>query len=182
MTTDDRLLSGAASESSLPPNKSSGDIVERLRLNACRLSHESMDAFHMRRIRVELEAATKIERLGREVVEARSLHRHQRDKRRHAHTARNKAIDGFEYWRARALIAESAVAAAWEEAIKCVPTNWLDNLLTGPDAPRGPLGNPDVEKLLLGIINRMKARASAIRAAGAGKTAESGHSPSTSRP
>ena len=83
---------------------------------------------------------------------------------------------------ARALSAESAVAAAWEEAIKCVPTNWLDNLLTGPDAPRGPLGNPDVEKLLLGIINRMKARASAIRAAGAGKTAESGHSPSTSRP
>ncbi len=64
MTTDDRLLSGAASESSLPPNKSSGDIVERLRLNACRLSHESMDAFHMRRIRVELEAADEIERLA----------------------------------------------------------------------------------------------------------------------
>ena len=30
MTTDDRLLSGAASESSLHLNKSSGDIVERL--------------------------------------------------------------------------------------------------------------------------------------------------------
>lgn len=77
------------------------------------------------------------------------------------------------------LTAESAVAAAWGEAIKCVPTNWLDNLLTGPDAPRGPLGNPDVERLLLGIINRMKARASAIRAAGAEKTAESGDSAPT---
>ena len=30
MTTDDRLVSGASSESSLPPNKSSGDIGERL--------------------------------------------------------------------------------------------------------------------------------------------------------
>lgn len=29
MTTDDRILSGASSESSLPPNKSSGDIGER---------------------------------------------------------------------------------------------------------------------------------------------------------
>ena len=29
MTTDDRLVSGASSESSLPPNKSSGDIGER---------------------------------------------------------------------------------------------------------------------------------------------------------
>ena len=72
MTTDDRLVSGASSES---PNKSSGDIVERLRLNACRLSHESMDAFHMRRIRVELEAAAEIERLRRELDAANSNHR-----------------------------------------------------------------------------------------------------------
>lgn len=151
-------------ESSLPPNKSSGDIVERLRLNACRLSHESMDAFHMRRIRVELEAAAEIERLGREVVEARSLHRHQRDKRRHAHTARNKAIDGFEYWRARALIAESAVAAAWEEA---------------EDAVR-KCASLDENGYICEKSAAIKSiRASAIRAAVSKKTAESGHSPST---
>ena len=168
MTTDDRLVSGASSES---PNKSSGDIVERLRLNACRLSHESMDAFHMRRIRVELEAAAEIERLGREVVEARSLHRHQRDKRRHAHTARNKAIDGFEYWRARALIAESAVAAAWEEAAKIAEAKALEFL-----SPEYATGQP-----LSSFNERFACEqvASAIRAAVSKKTAESGHSPST---
>lgn len=164
-TSPSSIRDDSICESSLHPNKSSGDIVERLRLNACRLSHESMDAFHMRRIRVELEAAAEIERLGREVVEARSLHRHQRDKRRHAHTARNKAIDGFEYWRARALIAESAVAAsAWEEA---------------EDAVR-KCASLDENGYICEKSAAIKSiRASAIRAAVSKKTAESGHSPST---
>jgi hypothetical protein len=47
----------------------------------------------------------------------------------------------------------------WKEAENCVPTNWCDSFLTGPDAPRGPLDSPAVEKLLLGIIKRIREKA-----------------------
>lgn len=45
-----------------------------------------------------------------------------------------------------------------EACVKCVPTNWHDPLLTGPDAPRNLLfGNRDVEQLLRGIQDRIRA-------------------------
>lgn len=44
-----------------------------------------------------------------------------------------------------------------EECAKCVPTNWCDVLLTGPDAPKGSLTNRDVERLLRGIQDRIRA-------------------------
>lgn len=46
-----------------------------------------------------------------------------------------------------------------EECARCVPTNWCDALLTGPEAPRAPLDCPAVERLLLGIIGRIRALA-----------------------
>jgi hypothetical protein len=37
-----------------------------------------------------------------------------------------------------------------------VPTNWLDPLLTGKDAPKLPLGGREVEALLRGIQDRIR--------------------------
>lgn len=49
-------------------------------------------------------------------------------------------------------------AATIEECAKCVPTNWCDALLSGPDAPRNlPFSNRDVEQLLRGIQDRIRA-------------------------
>lgn len=57
-------------------------------------------------------------------------------------------------------LVESARAArveALEEAEKCVPTNWCDALLTGPDV--GVLGNNrDIGKLLRGIQDRIRSK------------------------
>lgn len=53
------------------------------------------------------------------------------------------------------MIAE-AVAAERERCAKLVPTNWCDPLLTGPDAPKGPLDNRGVEALLQGIQDRIR--------------------------
>lgn len=47
-----------------------------------------------------------------------------------------------------------------EECAKCVPTNWCDELLTGPGAPKGPLDNRGVEQLLRGIQDRIRSLAS----------------------
>lgn len=47
--------------------------------------------------------------------------------------------------------------AVLEEAAKCVPMNWCDILLSGPETPNGPLGNPGVEQLLRGIQGRIRA-------------------------
>lgn len=48
--------------------------------------------------------------------------------------------------------------ATIKECAKCVPTNWCDALLTGPDAPRNlPFSNRDVEQLLRGIQDRIRA-------------------------
>ncbi len=46
-----------------------------------------------------------------------------------------------------------------EELIKCVPSSWLDPLLTGPDAVVGPppWNCLQVESLLNGIRKRMRA-------------------------
>lgn len=43
-----------------------------------------------------------------------------------------------------------------EECARLVPTNWCDPLLTGPEAPKGPLNNRDVERLLRGIQDRIR--------------------------
>jgi hypothetical protein len=58
----------------------------------------------------------------------------------------------------------------WKDAENCVPTNWCDDLLTGPNCPKGPLNCPDVEKLLLGVIKRMRDKA-ALQAAQGGDDA-----------
>ena len=49
-------------------------------------------------------------------------------------------------------------AKVWEEAAKCVPYSWLDELLSGPEAANVTPG-PEVAKLLDGIRKRMKAKA-----------------------
>jgi hypothetical protein len=43
--------------------------------------------------------------------------------------------------------------------VACVPTTWLDPLLTGPDAVIGkpPYGCPDIERLLSAIRSRVEA-------------------------
>lgn len=46
--------------------------------------------------------------------------------------------------------------AVIDECAKCVPTNWLDVLLTGPNAPKGPLDNRGVEQLLRGVQDRIR--------------------------
>jgi hypothetical protein len=43
-----------------------------------------------------------------------------------------------------------------KECANCVPTNWCDVLLTGPDAPRPPLDNRGVEQLLRGVQDRIR--------------------------
>lgn len=57
---------------------------------------------------------------------------------------------------ARALRAEQERDEAYERAVKCIPTNWCDELLTGPKAPRGPLDCQAIERLLLEIIKRIR--------------------------
>lgn len=37
------------------------------------------------------------------------------------------------------------------EAAKCIPTNWCDSLLTGPDGIKVPATCADIEKLLHGV-------------------------------
>lgn len=51
------------------------------------------------------------------------------------------------------MIRESVI----DECAKCVPTNWCDELLTGPNALRPPLDDRGVEQLLRGIQDRIRA-------------------------
>lgn len=53
-----------------------------------------------------------------------------------------------------------------EECANCVPRNWCDELLTGPKAPKGPLDSRDVERLLGGIQDRIRALKSTQEAGG----------------
>ena len=186
MTTDDRLVSGASSESSLPPNKSSGDIGERLR-----------DIPHYLMILPTIgmpdqvtvgalahEAAAEIERLRRERDEARTIvveaNNSLYGSQGYFHSTNGGPFDKYHLARpieelksrARdALTAESAVAAAWEEAAKIAEAKALEFL-----SPEYATGQP-----LSSFNERFACEqvASAIRAAGAEKTVESGHSPST---
>lgn len=52
---------------------------------------------------------------------------------------------------------KKSVAAERARCAKLVPTTWLDCLLTGPGAPKLPLGTREVETLLLAIANRIRA-------------------------
>ena len=92
MTTDDRLLSGATSESSLPPNKSSGDIVERLRdprfIGQEGLRHES--AAEIERLRREVE---RVQCNHDDVVRKCNLHASYL-----AHMTRQRVIDDLLGW------------------------------------------------------------------------------------
>jgi hypothetical protein len=195
-------------ESSLPPNKSSGDIVERTVFDPflnkdVQVSDRLVDRlrgryacgptmpngepeFGWREFQtspIQHEAAAEIERLRRELDAANSNHRsmaHQlaetgirleaikreRDELYQANIewARGNLVNAREKiaMECHALTAESAVAAAWEEAAKIAETfffNDIGKLQVGPSIQDGI--------------------ASAIRAAGETKTAESGHSPST---
>ena len=42
--------------------------------------------------------------------------------------------------------------------LAAIPTNWIDPLLTGPEAVIGkpPYGCPEIEALLTGVSNRMR--------------------------
>ena len=169
MTTDDRLLSGATSESSLPPNKSSGDIGElkpcpwcgstasRVRIMSrdaiqcdgenCGVIKRTPDEWNTRT--PDPESAAEIERLRREV----ECHRHMADK-------------NYALW----VESQSAVAAAWEEAAKIA-----ERVGNFGDYRREEL-TPDFGQPRFDMMTDI---ASAIRAAVSKKTAESGHSPST---
>ncbi len=43
-----------------------------------------------------------------------------------------------------------------EALIACIPTTWLDPLLSGDTSIKVPAGCPDIEKLLNGIRARMR--------------------------
>ena len=197
MTSDDRLLSGATSESSLNPNKSSGDIGERTwtpeqfwEFAAAFLGdHEATTS----RTMIEdsglvLIPAAEIERLRlgyRAIMEGLIAGRVGGDdvvwydnietlfdfcdvmingnEPRQFHEL--KSLED------RALTAESAVAAAYENAAKIAEAKALEFL-----SPEYATGQP-----LSSFNERFACEqvASAIRAAVSKKTAESGHSPST---
>lgn len=53
--------------------------------------------------------------------------------------------------------ADELRAAVIKECAACVPTNWCDELLTGPGAPKHPLDNRGVEQVLRGIQDRIRA-------------------------
>lgn len=55
-----------------------------------------------------------------------------------------------------AAVVAAAVHGERERCAKLVPTNWCDELLTGKDAPKGPLDNRGVEQLLRGIQDRIR--------------------------
>lgn len=70
---------------------------------------------------------------------------------------------GKEGW---VMVPVDRISAIWKEAEDCVPTNWCDGLLTGPKASRVPLDCPAVERLLLGIIKRIRDKAAAAQNGG----------------
>lgn len=46
---------------------------------------------------------------------------------------------------------------AVEDAAKCVPTNWVDHLLTGPEANMKNCDCREIERLLRGVQDRIRA-------------------------
>ena len=134
---------------------------------------------------VHKQAAAEIERLRRERDEARTIvveaNNSLYGSQGYFHSTNGGPFDKYHLARpieelksrARdALTAESAVAAAWEEAVKIAE----DNAQHSNTASQ----RDDFERFAeLGYEQACEDIASAIRAAGSKKTAESGHSPST---
>jgi len=182
-------------EPSLNPNKSSGDIGERTHAptndadllmwcTAC----PSESAAEIERLRRERDEAVKREQYAirwanasvdsvKEVVDVELADlKSERDR-----IARNRDMwkgqvdrqaDRIRRLQPNALTAESAVAAAWGEAAKIVevPCQFETRMVNG--------------EILVSLVELQRIihdRASAIRAAGAGKTAESGDSHSKCR-
>ncbi len=171
MSTDDSIC-----ESSLNPNKSSGDIVERLRNRLQRDRRGNFDPELSLRLgpgiyEEIMESAAEIERLRREVEEVKGDiawdRYHYAKNIRGTHEVANEVA---RHWKEKAEAAESAVAAAYENAAKIA-----EQVGNFGDYKREEL-TPDFGQPR---FDMMTAIASAIRAAGAEKTAESGHSPST---
>lgn len=52
---------------------------------------------------------------------------------------------------------EIVAAAERERCARLVPTTWLDPLLSGPNAIKTPMGCREVEALLRGIQDRIRA-------------------------
>ena len=126
------------------------------------------------------ESAAEIERLRRELADAKLVLTDPAAF--HLHALRNNVLSrmnalhiacatDYDSLKARALTAESALAAAWEEAAKIAEAKALEFL-----SPEYATGQP-----LSSFNERFACEqvASAIRAAVSKKTAESGHSPST---
>lgn len=133
------------------------------------------------------EAAAEIERLTQERDELRAADRDHLSASRGMETRlraevdkeRKRADDNFDAaveadrgsaeLKARALAAESSLSevekAAYADAAKQVPINWLDPLLTGDGVKRPPLGEREIEALLRGIQDRIRASAIRSRAA-----------------
>lgn len=61
-----------------------------------------------------------------------------------------------------AALLKQARREVWEAAIAAIPTNWLDSLLSGPDAVvHKPVNCPQIEA----VLNGVKARLEVARAA-----------------
>ena len=102
MTTDDRLVSGASSESSLPPNKSSGDIGELKPCPFCQSEGQTL----LRGFRYADECPDRKElAVMCPTCEARAP---------------------LKAWNTRTPDPESAVAAAWEEAARVAKDRWRE--------------------------------------------------------
>ena len=181
MTTDDRILSGASSESSLHPNKSSGDIGElkpcpwcgstasRVRIMSrdaiqcdgenCGVIKRTPDEWNTRT--PDPESAAEIERLRRELGDWKQAASVEAGLRREflkrAETAESAVADAME---ALKPFEEAYEAVCYDDG---VPDDF--NIWESPAAMSITVGD--------------LRRASAIRAAVSKKTAESGHSPST---
>ena len=53
-------------------------------------------------------------------------------------------------------VLDAAIPRITEEAAKCVPMNWCDALLTGPESVMVPLDCSGVERLLHGVAKRIR--------------------------
>lgn len=143
-------------ESSLNPNKSSGDIGERLR--------NPVEAWVDTKPRDDLDLSAFIEWIKGECgTAAAEIERLRRE--------RYNLIADLADMKSRALTAESAVAAAWEEAAKIAEHPRFSNL-TRVGVFKGP--NWTDETGMAELMNsHARQIASAIRAAVSKKTAES---------
>lgn len=58
---------------------------------------------------------------------------------------------------ATATLVEAALEERAEAAVQCIPTTWLDPLLSGIGVSRLPWRAPEIEKLLRGLGERIRA-------------------------